>query len=127
MEKGIAFCHGHNHKSLIVLQELEHVQWVLVDIDPNVKPDIVGSFDSMDTIQQLGLYSWNYVMSQNCPIMFTGYFENLLKASKYLLKPHGKLIIPNFKEEVFSNFQELMVRYSYTSFKKNGKFGIFFT
>ena len=125
VKKGVAFCHGHNHKPLQVPKGLENVKWTLVDVNPSSNPDIVGGFGSMETLQQLGLYSWDYVLEQYCPIRSD--FNTIFRGARYLLKTPGRFILNNFQKELLKHANNLMKDHYYTNVQTKGRFTIFST
>lgn len=96
VKRGIIFCHGRTHSDYPISSNLpQDVQWTLVDIDKETQPDRVGSYTSGTTIQDLGQFGWNYVISANCPIAGSiGPTEDFLKAARRLLRPGGQVIVP---------------------------------
>lgn len=97
--KGVIFCHGHDHRTPTIPIELQdkYIEWTLVDIDNKAKPDVVGSYRSWDTLQKLGLQSYDYVLSHNCPIANSPEAMIVfIRNMRWLLKNGGSLyMIPD--------------------------------
>jgi len=94
-KKGIIFCHGHKHrKPQIPVKIDKNVNWILVDTLDKVNPDVVGGYDLWNTLQKLGLKTYDYVLSQYCPIggnliELAAFIRNM----RWLLKNGGSLVI----------------------------------
>ena len=93
--KGIIFCHGKKHKAPEIPQGTNpNTSWTLVDIDEDTDPDVVGSYNSWDTLKKLGLGIYDYVLSYYCPIAGDPErFSNFIRNVRWLLKKGGKLYI----------------------------------
>jgi len=100
-KRGIIFCHGHIHKTPIIPELEDKVDWTMVDISEETHPDLVGSFNSWETYKALGLHSYDYILSYHCPIHGgAGKFDSFIKNVRWLLKPGGKLLIKPLRVNV---------------------------
>ena len=94
--KGVIFCHGHKHKDPQIPVEIKAkgVEWTLVDISDKAEPDLVGGYDSWNTFLKLGLRSYDYVLSQYCPIGGESIYSIMfIRNMRWLLKNGGSLVI----------------------------------
>lgn len=102
-KKGIIFCHGQTHglKSIPSWVPRDALWWTL-DHSPDTKPQYVGSYDNMQTLQELGFFSWDYVLLQNCPIYNSRIsIQQIIRAARWLLKPSGQLLFPKGTSATF--------------------------
>jgi hypothetical protein len=94
-KRGVIFCHGHEHRTPDIPAETDTAtKWVLVDINKNTKPDLIGSYNSWDTINELGVGNYDYVISHYCPIAGEPSQSALfIRNMRWLLKSGGKLYL----------------------------------
>ena len=118
--KGVLLCHGHAHTPPII-PLTDDVEWTMVDISPASKPDIIGGFGSMETLQQLGLYQWDYVMSYYCPANDS----SLYRGARYLLNNKGKFIANNLDEFSDAELGKIKTDNYYKDVRTEGKYTIF--
>lgn len=99
--RGVMFCHGHTYdignKQLDILKSLpSNIKWTMVDIDRSVNPDLVGDYRKEETLQQLGLNTYDYVLEAHCSIHYALWQSvEFLKSAFQLLKQGGRAIILN--------------------------------
>lgn len=112
--RGVLLCHGRNHSVPLPNWLPDEIEWIYVDIDPNVNPDIVGSYKDFSTLEALGLFTYDYVVSMHCPAYknFTE-FRVLLRAGRWLLKPSGIFLALSVSIWI-PQIQERIVRFNYT-------------
>lgn len=96
-KRGLVLCKGHTHGPLIkdsgYYKDLpQDIQWVYMDIDINTNPDIIGDITSYESYERAGLSNYDYVYVSGCP----NYITDILRGSRMVLKPGGKLIYPAF-------------------------------
>jgi hypothetical protein len=93
---GVMFCHGHRYGPSKLPRWLPRdIDWTMVDIRPENQPDVIGSYLSINTLFELGLFSYDYVLNMNCPS--GGSMDDtleILRAGRLLLKPGGIFIYP---------------------------------
>ena len=96
--RGIIFCHGHIYNNKLPIWLPKDVQWTMVDINPKTKPDIVGDYKSLNTLFDLGLYQYDYVLNLHCqvgPVTSLDATKEVLRAARLLLKNNGIMYMPN--------------------------------
>lgn len=101
--RGIILGHGHKHDIRPLPTSVpSSITWTLVDINPESKPDIIGGYDCMETVEQLGLHKWDYVFASYCPWRGDGIFL----AARYLLNNSGQFILNNFVSRYEETLEE---------------------
>lgn len=90
---GVLFCQGHNHRDT-PRPRPSNVNWIYVDVDAAVKPDIIGSYTDPKVLQTLGYDNYDYVYEMNCPIHSSAYtLGRFLQSAYKLLKVGGRVYI----------------------------------
>lgn len=92
-KRGLVLCKGHRHSPLS--EELpswlpQDIIWTYMDIDPETQPDIIGDISSYESYEKAGFSRYDYVLTSACP----RYITDILRGSRMVLKPGGKLIYP---------------------------------
>ena len=98
-QKGVLFCHGRNESTNINLPE--NVDWTMVNIRENTNPTIVGDYQNVQTLQELGFNKYDYVVEMHCPIHND--FEKIVKflTNAYqLLRNNGQAIINSLLTDI---------------------------
>lgn len=93
----VIFCHGQTHREEAIPEWFMSTHITMVDSNPDVYPDVVGKFSSFKTLNDLGLFRYDYVTGIHCPV-YLG-LENariFIRGARWLLKKGGELIFPHF-------------------------------
>lgn len=124
-------CHGRKHLvekiSKAVINYLKYnelvntymVNWVMIDSNKSTHLDILGSFNSMNTLNSVGLFQYDYVISMNCPTSSKiDKIQSVLRAGRWLLKQStnirkNKIITPNLlvSSTFVFDFEKLDINY----------------
>lgn len=107
--RGILFCHGQGrpdqpYKPISQLDIPQNVKWTMVDIQEVNRPDIVGDFHNDQTLYQLGLNSYDYVIEVHCPIHYSiSAIVEFLHSAYKLLKLGGLCIIGSLMKTIIKD------------------------
>lgn len=99
MRRGVVFCHGHfyeTQESTSLPQYYRNLtnNWIFIDIDSRYNPDIVGSYDSVTTLDELGYDKYDYAVLLHCPMISLNFVYNCSYAMtkiRPILKQDGRL------------------------------------
>lgn len=95
--RGLILCSGRVSPRDIPTYIPQGINWVTVNDNLQSEPDLLGSYSSFPSLQQLGLFSWDYVYVRGCPIGLSPVeYQNIIRAGRWLLKRGGHLYIPNY-------------------------------
>jgi hypothetical protein len=106
---GVMFCHGHRYGPSKLPRWLPRdIDWTMVDIRPENQPDVIGSYLSINTLFELGLFSYDYVLNMNCPSgdSMDNVLE-ILRSGRLLLKPGGSFYYPDLIYSAMSIILEI--------------------
>jgi hypothetical protein len=97
--KGIVFCHGHKDDRKRIENKLSRfpidVKWTYIDNNPVVRPDIVADIYSMTNLNNIGVFQWDYVYADHCPIYADLIdIQRVIRSGRWLIRTGGKIIIP---------------------------------
>lgn len=99
--RGLILCSGRATLEKFPQSFPQAVNWTTVDTNLGSNPDIFGSYTSFPTLQQIGLFSWDYVYIQGCPIGLSPIeYQNVVRAARWLLKRGGQLSINRYNPRV---------------------------
>lgn len=95
-KRGLVLCKGHKYIPLsrtLPRWVPQDIQWVYMDNSPATEHDIIGDVTSYESYERAGFSNYDYVFVENCLIDF---ITEILRGSRMVLKPGGKLVYPNF-------------------------------
>ncbi len=96
MQRGLIFCSGQLSVRELPAYLPQGVNWTTLDTNLQSQPDIFGSYSSFPTLQQVGLFSWDYVYVRGCPVGVSATdYQNIIRSARWLLKRGGQVYIPN--------------------------------
>ncbi len=94
--RGVVLCHGHAQGMAGFPYYLpQNINWTFMDVNPGVRPDVVGDYHKLEDLQVLGLYSWDIVLNKACPV-YANFpdMAAMVNLSRWLLRPEGKFLFP---------------------------------
>lgn len=116
MKRGVIFCHGYGHEELYTQKRdlPEDTMWILVDIDPKNRPDLVGSFKSPETFSLLGYDKYDYVYEIGCPLHHdTEIIIKFLNETYKILKEGGYVNIRGLLPDLIRRFNPILYSKGY--------------